>query len=74
MIVCSCFATSERDVDATIREGADSVEAIGARCGAGTGCGACKDELAERLGGTGHGACQSATSGGAVMPLRRRAD
>ncbi len=72
MIVCSCFGTSERDVDATIRQGADSVDAIGERCGAGTGCGACRDELAERL-GTGPG-CRTVMSGSAVVPLRRRVD
>ncbi|MCE9573049.1 MAG: (2Fe-2S)-binding protein [Deltaproteobacteria bacterium] len=72
MIVCSCFATSERDVDATIRDGADSVDAIGERCGAGTGCGACREELAERL-GTGPN-CRTVMSGSAVVPLRRRVD
>jgi bacterioferritin-associated ferredoxin len=44
-----CHPTSDRDVDAIIDEGARTVEEIGRRCGAGTGCGVCVDELRERL-------------------------
>ena len=49
MIVCACHPTSDRDVDAIIDEGARTVEEISRRCGAGTGCGACVEELRERL-------------------------
>jgi bacterioferritin-associated ferredoxin len=49
MIVCLCHPTSDRDVDAIIDEGARTVEDIGRRCGAGTGCGMCRQELRERL-------------------------
>ena len=49
MIVCLCHPTSEREVDAIIDDGARTVEEIGQRCGAGTGCGACLGELRERL-------------------------
>ena len=49
MIVCMCHPTSDRDLDAVIDEGARTVEDIGRRCGAGTGCGCCLDELRERL-------------------------
>jgi len=49
MLVCLCHPATERDLDACIRDGARSVEAIGAMCGAGQGCGACQDELRERL-------------------------
>ena len=55
MIVCLCHPTSERDVDAIIDEGARTVEDIGRRCGAGTGCGACVGELRERLQAKGSG-------------------
>ena len=55
MIVCLCHPTSERDVDTIIDEGARSVEEIGQRCGAGTGCGACVGELRERLQAKGAG-------------------
>ena len=66
MIVCLCHGKSERDVDAAIRDGADSVEAVGDRCGAGTGCGACVEEIAQRLGCT-RGGC-----GGSAQPVRLR--
>jgi bacterioferritin-associated ferredoxin len=49
VIVCMCHPTSDRDVDAIIDDGARTVEEISRRCGAGTGCGACVDELRERL-------------------------
>jgi bacterioferritin-associated ferredoxin len=57
MIVCVCHPTSDRDVDAIIDDGARTVEEISRRCGAGTGCGACVDELRERLVAKGTGAC-----------------
>jgi bacterioferritin-associated ferredoxin len=66
MIVCLCHGKSERDVEAAIREGADSVEAVGDRCGAGTGCGACVDEIAQKLGcSRGAGGC-----GGSIAQVR----
>lgn len=49
MIICLCHPTSDRDVDAIIDDGARTVEEISRRCGAGTGCGSCLDELRERL-------------------------
>jgi bacterioferritin-associated ferredoxin len=49
MIVCMCFPSSERDIDAAIDDGARTVTEIGERCGAGTGCGTCVSELRERL-------------------------
>jgi bacterioferritin-associated ferredoxin len=49
MIVCMCYPASNRDIDAVIDEGARTVEEIGQRCRAGTGCGMCQDELRERL-------------------------
>ncbi|MCB9570711.1 MAG: (2Fe-2S)-binding protein [Kofleriaceae bacterium] len=49
MIVCLCHPASDRDVDACIRQGARSVDDIGRMCGAGTGCGACRDDLRIRL-------------------------
>lgn len=55
MIVCMCHPTSDRDVDAIIDEGARTVEEISRRCGAGTGCGACVEDLRERLHAKGAG-------------------
>jgi bacterioferritin-associated ferredoxin len=49
VLVCLCHPANERDIDACIRDGARSVEDIGEMCGAGTGCGACRDDLRERL-------------------------
>jgi len=57
MIVCMCHPTSDRDVDAIIDDGARTVEEISRRCGAGTGCGACVEELRERLVAKGAGGC-----------------
>jgi bacterioferritin-associated ferredoxin len=55
VLVCLCHPTTDRDVDSCIQSGARSVEAIGAMCGAGTGCGSCRDELRERLDRAGFG-------------------
>lgn len=49
MIVCVCRAVSDRSVNQAIAEGASSVEDLGERCGAGTCCGMCVDELASML-------------------------
>jgi bacterioferritin-associated ferredoxin len=57
MIVCLCHPTSDRDVDAIIDDGARTVEEISRRCGAGTGCGACVEELRERLNAKGASGC-----------------
>jgi bacterioferritin-associated ferredoxin len=57
MIVCACHPTSDRDVEAIIDDGARSVEEIGRRCGAGTSCGSCIEELRERLSARGANGC-----------------
>lgn len=57
MIVCFCHPTSDRDVDAIIDEGARTLEEIGERCGAGTGCGTCHEELRDRLLAKGANSC-----------------
>jgi bacterioferritin-associated ferredoxin len=57
MIVCLCHPTSDRELDAIIDDGARTVEEIGRRCGAGTGCGTCVGELRERLQSRGASAC-----------------
>jgi bacterioferritin-associated ferredoxin len=49
VLICLCHPTSDRDLDAVIDDGARTVSEIGQRCGAGTGCGACVDELRDRL-------------------------
>src|SRR4051812_41903680 len=49
MIVCLCANVSERDLRATIADGATTVKEVGRRCGAGVGCGACKPIIRECL-------------------------
>jgi bacterioferritin-associated ferredoxin len=57
VLVCLCHPTSDRDLDAVIDDGARTVQEIGQRCGAGTGCGACVDELRDRLVSKGANGC-----------------
>jgi bacterioferritin-associated ferredoxin len=49
MIVCLCANVSERELVETITAGASTVKEVGRRCGAGTGCGACKPLIRECL-------------------------
>jgi len=49
MLVCLCHPLSSGELEQLVEDGADSVEEIGRRCGAGTGCGACVEELAEAI-------------------------
>ena len=57
VLVCICHPTSERDLDTVIDDGARTIQEIGQRCGAGTGCGACLEELRERLDNRGSNGC-----------------
>ncbi len=57
VLVCLCHPTSDRDVDAIIDDGARTVQEIGRRCGAGTGCGSCVGELEDRGAAKGANAC-----------------
>ncbi len=45
MYVCICAGVTDDEVNAEIAQGADSVEELGYRCGAGTGCGMCHEKL-----------------------------
>lgn len=49
MFVCMCRAVTLRTVQATIDAGADSLEAVEGRCGAGGDCGSCREEIADIL-------------------------
>lgn len=49
MYVCLCFAVTDNEVKAEISLGARSVEEVGERCGAGTGCGSCQERICELL-------------------------
>jgi NAD(P)H-nitrite reductase large subunit len=41
-VLCQCMAVSEREVVRAIRSGARTVDEVGMRCEAGTGCGSCR--------------------------------
>lgn len=47
MIVCLCEGISERTIELAAKGGAKSVEEVSIRCGAGTGCGACHEQILE---------------------------
>ena len=51
MILCICNVVSDREVDAAIEAGAGTVDAVGAATGAGTGCGCCRQAIADRIDG-----------------------
>ena len=44
-LVCHCLTVAESEILVAIRGGADSVEAVGQRCEAGTGCQSCHDPI-----------------------------
>jgi len=45
MYVCLCRAVSDTKITDAIRNGADTVDAVGARCDAGTKCGKCRTTI-----------------------------
>ncbi|MGH3328078.1 MAG: (2Fe-2S)-binding protein [Streptomycetales bacterium] len=49
MYVCICHGVTERDIRREVAAGARSVEEIGDRCRAGTGCGSCVDRVCALL-------------------------
>ena len=49
MIVCVCQGVCDRTIERLLLLGADTVEALASRCGAGTDCGACQPFLTEMI-------------------------
>lgn len=49
MIVCLCEVATDRDIADAISDGAHTVDQVGQRCGAGTGCGACREFILDML-------------------------
>lgn len=49
MYVCFCAAVTDAEVRACATSGADTVEEVGERCAAGTGCGGCREHIAALL-------------------------
>jgi len=72
VIVCLCYPASDRDIDAHIDDGARTVEEIGRRCGAGTGCGGCVEELRQRLESRGANGCSRDCAADLVSLRSRR--
>ena len=68
MIVCLCRVVTAKSVKSAIADGASSVDEVAARTQAGTGCGACREEVHAMLDQEGI-AC--ATGGCADCPRRR---
>ncbi|WP_026972971.1 nitrate reductase [Aliagarivorans marinus] len=48
-VVCACHQVREGTIEQCIEQGADSVEAIGRSCSAGTNCGSCVSQLKTML-------------------------
>ena len=69
MIVCLCANVTERELVDTITAGASTVKEVGRRCGAGTGCGACKPLIRECLSRCREAAAQNApVAAVAILP------
>ena len=49
MYVCICHAVTRDEFDRVVESGARCVDSVGERCGAGTGCGSCRERLAALL-------------------------
>tara|TARA_Y100001935_G_scaffold242302_1_gene232598 strand:- start:1038 stop:1259 length:222 start_codon:yes stop_codon:yes gene_type:complete len=49
MYACICKAVKSTEIKELIDSGANSLEKIGARCGAGTDCGSCVNRLKKAL-------------------------
>jgi len=49
MFVCICCQVREREVRDAIRLGARDEDAVGDACGAGTGCGSCRERICDLL-------------------------
>ena len=47
MIVCHCKVVRADDIRTEVRLGAETLELVAARCGAGTKCGGCEDAVAQ---------------------------
>jgi bacterioferritin-associated ferredoxin len=47
--VCICHAVTRDEFDRVVEDGARCVDSVGERCGAGTGCGSCRERLAALL-------------------------
>jgi bacterioferritin-associated ferredoxin len=49
MYVCICARVRECEVRTAVRCGARTEETVGDACGAGTGCGSCRDRIGDLI-------------------------
>jgi len=49
MIVCVCHGVRCNKIRSVIADGAETVDAVGRACGAGTDCGSCRDMIEEMI-------------------------
>jgi bacterioferritin-associated ferredoxin len=70
MFVCLCHVTTDSEIRNAIDRGASTVDEIGERCGAGTGCGGCRSQIHEMLEAAGRG-CDRARDACADCPRSR---
>jgi bacterioferritin-associated ferredoxin len=63
MIVCHCHYVSDREIRQCAQAGACTVSEVGRACGAGTGCGGCRPEIANIVGEAEGGEAPRAASG-----------
>jgi bacterioferritin-associated ferredoxin len=45
VIVCHCEVVNDRSIRAEVLRGAETVDEVGERCGAGTHCGSCRPTI-----------------------------
>ena len=45
MLVCHCLRVFDRTIRECVRAGACTADAVSERCGAGTGCGGCRESI-----------------------------
>lgn len=46
-VVCECFQVTEETIREAVKNGANTVEAVGDKTQAGTGCGGCQSRIEE---------------------------
>ncbi len=49
MIICHCAVVRDHEIRTEVRLGAETVEAVSSRCGAGSVCGGCRTAIADTV-------------------------
>lgn len=47
MLICHCHGVTHREIQEAVADGAQTLEEVGDRCGAGRGCGGCLEAVCE---------------------------